>query len=93
MENQNDTVKITEEQLEAVTGGGRTQNRYNPIECRGLAGPLMLCKTGPGIFDSYVWCDHYRESEVKSRVESGYKREYKTISCAQNGFPEQEHYV
>ncbi|MCL2049138.1 MAG: hypothetical protein FWG87_10475 [Defluviitaleaceae bacterium] len=90
MENQNATAKIAEEQLEAVTGGGRTQNRYSATECRGLSGPITMCKSGSGFFDGGVWCDHYRESEVRTKIEGGRKIEYRTLQCLQNGFPKHD---
>ena len=92
-QNDTETIEIAEDQLEVVAGGGRTQNRYNPHECKNLVGPLMLCKSGPGFFDGFVWCDHYRQSDVLTKVDRGYSREYIIIECVQNGFPKQERYV
>ena len=68
--------EISEEQLEAVTGGG-TRNRYCSDWCRGLTEARTAC-TFP-----FVHCDHYRSEKI------GEDRFYKyyNVSCVMGAFP------
>jgi len=69
--------EISEEQLEAVTGGASV-NRYCPEWCKGLTKARMAC------WFPIVWCDHYRETHY---TESAHYIET-TYSCAMGAFPD-----
>ena len=75
--------EINEEQLGQISGGGRTENRFDPKYCKNLKYKRDNICAGTSWFSAFVWCDHYRESDV---FESG-GREAKRISCVMNAFP------
>ena len=68
--------EISEEQLEAVTGGG-SRNRYCSDWCRGLTERRTAC-TFP-----FVWCDHYRETYRNGDRSANYY----DCWCAMDAFP------
>ena len=53
--------KIHEEQLKEVTGGW-SENRYNPAECKSLNKIKDECLG----FLFLRWCDHYRQTYIRT---------------------------
>ena len=68
--------EISEEQLEAVSGGASV-NRYCPEWCKDLTKARMAC------WFPIVWCDHYRETETDRDEYAKYYR----VSCTMGAFP------
>ena len=78
-------VELSEEQLNAVAGGGATVNRYNPEICKGRVKIRFYCRKGHNeTFTMGSWCDHFRESHPWVD-ENGFNR--RMFSCVMNAFP------
>ena len=52
--------KLHETELDAVAGGGATQNRYDPQRCSNTKQVAYECVG----FLANTWCDHYRERKI-----------------------------
>ncbi|MCL2111976.1 MAG: hypothetical protein FWH32_07010 [Clostridiales bacterium] len=81
MENQKE--QIDEQQLEGAAGGTKfTENRYDPIMCRGLT-RLIPGRCCPFLID----CDHFNNEKL-GYVKNGTHRYRKT--CNMGAFPPYE---
>ena len=72
--------ELNEEDLDAVSGGGATQNRYDAKICHGLIRARYEC-TG---FLWLCWCDHYRKEYIEHKTTD--KHYVYNIKCAMGCF-------
>jgi len=81
----NEPITLSEEQLDGVSGGGATVNRYNAEICRNRTKIRFYCRKGHNeTFTMGSWCDHFRESHPWTD-DNGFQR--RMFSCVMNAFP------
>ena len=83
-ENTAESAELREDELEAVAGGGPTQNRYDSKSCKNMTRTKYNCVG----FLSACWCDHYRRDYIEGS-QKGHASATKRFwhSCTKEAYP------
>ena len=75
--------EITEDKLEAVAGGGGSENRYDPNTCKNMTRTKYECVG----FLASTWCDHYRKELYSKPVPHESKTWLYYHRCVMEAYP------